>query len=62
MLPSSGAWQLSTHGPRRVRAASACTIASSTWPSPIPPHSGGMCGSHSPWAKASLRRPFSTSR
>ena len=59
MLPSSGAWQLSTHGPTRVLAASACTIASATWPSPMPPHSGGMCGSQSPAAIADLRKPIS---
>src|SRR5688572_329085 len=52
MLPSSGAMQFSTKGPNEVLAASACTIASSTWPSPMPPHSSGMWGSQSPasWA------------
>ena len=54
MLPSSGAMQLRIHGPRRVLAASACTMASSTWPRPMPPHSLGMCGSQRPsaWALA----------
>ena len=56
MLPSSGAEQLKTHGPTRVLADSACTIAKATWPSPIPPHSFGMCGSHSPASTAFLRR------
>ncbi len=56
MLPSSGAWQLSTHGPMRVLAASDCTMASSTCPRPMPPHSFGMCGSQSPSALASERR------
>ena len=41
----------------RPSAASACTMASSTWPSPMPPHSSGMCGSQSPSANACLRRP-----
>ena len=48
MLPSSGACALMANGPKLARAASACTIASSTWPSPIPPHSWGMWGSQIP--------------
>ncbi|GAA3672596.1 hypothetical protein GCM10022224_041090 [Nonomuraea antimicrobica] len=56
MLPSSGAWQLSTHGPMRVLAASDCTMASSTCPRPMPPHSFGMWGSHRPCALARERR------
>ena len=55
MLPSSGALQLSTQGPSRVLAASDCTMASSTCPRPMPPHSSGMCGSHSPSALARSR-------
>ena len=55
MLPSSGAWQFMTHGPRRVLAASAWTMASSTWPSPMPPHSSGMWGSHRPSSRALAR-------
>ena len=59
MLPSSGAWQLSTNGPYEALAASACTIASSTWPRPMPPHSFGICGSHSPASLAAWRMPNS---
>ena len=55
MLPSSGAMQLSTHGPTRAFAASACTMASATCPRPMPPHSGGMCGSQSPRSRARSR-------
>ena len=55
MLPSSGAMQLRIQGPRRVLPASACTMASATWPSPMPPHSVGMWGSHSPARLASSR-------
>jgi len=52
MLPSSGAWALSAKEPKRVFAASADTAAMATWPSPMPPNSSGMCGSHRPhsWA------------
>ena len=57
MLPSSGAWQLKTHGPRRDLAASACTIASCTWPRPMPPHSAGMWGSQIPASRAWARMP-----
>ncbi len=47
-LPSSGAWALSTNGPIATLAASAETAAIAVGPRPIPPHSGGMCGSHRP--------------
>ena len=60
MLPSSGAWQFNTNGPYDAFAASACTIASSTWPSPMPPHSVGICGSHSPASLAAWRMPISS--
>ena len=45
-LPSSGAWALSTNGPIDTLAASADTAAIAVGPSPMPPHSGGMWGSH----------------
>ena len=48
MLPSSGAWALRANGPMRERAASADTAAMATWPSPMPPHSVGMCGQPEP--------------
>ena len=57
MLPSSGAWQLRIQGPRRVLAASDCTMARSTWPRPMPPHSFGMWGSQRPSALACSRSP-----
>ncbi len=55
MLPSSGAMQLRIHGPRRVLPASACTMANSTCPNPMPPHSTGMWGSQRPASFASSR-------
>src|SRR6266508_1326279 len=57
MLPSSGAWQFRTNGPKPDLAASACTIASSTWPNPIPPNSSGMWGSQRPASFASRLDP-----
>ncbi len=60
MLPSSGAWQLNTHGPYDDFAASAWTIASCTWPRPMPPHSAGMCGSQMPASRAFWRMPTSS--
>ena len=48
MLPSSGAWQLRTKAPMPDRPTSAETAAMAVGPSPIPPHSSGMWGSHSP--------------
>src|SRR5207302_10341890 len=56
MLPSSGAWQLRTKGPIRVRAASALTAAIAVGPRPMPPHSAGIWGSHTPRSLAALRR------
>jgi hypothetical protein len=56
MLPSSGAWQLSTNGPMPTRAASADTAAIATGPRPMPPHSAGMCGHHRPHSSRAFRR------
>src|SRR5262249_30050502 len=52
MLPSSGAWQLSTNGPSDVRALSAESAAIAVGPSPMPPNSAGMCGSQRPHSLA----------
>jgi hypothetical protein len=46
----------------RDRAASADTAAIATCPSPMPPHSFGMWGSHSPHSCAALRIPMMPSR
>ena len=56
MLPSSGAWALITYGPiPPTRAASAETKAIATGPSPMPFHSAGRCGFHSPRSLARWR-------
>ena len=45
--PRPGAWALRTNGPIDTFAASADTAAIAVGPRPMPPHSGGMCGSQS---------------
>ena len=57
-LPSSGAWALMTNGPMPTLAASADTAAIAVGPSPIPPHSGGMCGNQIPQSSRAILRSF----
>jgi len=55
MLPSSGAWQLMMNAESGTRPHSADTVAMPSAPSSMPPNSFGMCGSHRPFSRASLR-------
>ena len=57
MLPSSGACALRMYGPMPVRPASAETNAIATGPRPMPSHSVGRCGFHSPRSCARCRKP-----
>lgn len=62
MLPSSGAWQFTMNGARRLRPHSAEIIAIPNGPRPSPPNSGGMCGSQRPRWRALRRSSMIPSR